>query len=204
MTYTDDQIETAAKATREAFYQNQYGIPGNWEDAGLKARQSWGLVVRAALAALAAPTPAEDPDLVRWTPADGPLADALAALPDGHKVTIRDQQGQLLHGVKTTVPKLGMAPYVRTQFGTETWWLDESNSITSAEWLPPAPAWDGALVVCDGTGELFWRGPDGLYWYGAIGDSGAHTASEVEASWPPVTVLIDADGNHPDTITPED
>lgn len=143
------------------------------------------------------PTPTENPNLVRWTPTDGPLADKLEALPDGHPVTIRGNWGELHAAVsRPRTPLIGLTvPDVRGWDAAYAW--ETVRGVTSASWLLPTPAWDGALVVVDGTNDLLWRGPDGLYRSGAVGDSDASTASEVEANWPPVTVLIDADGNCP-------
>ena len=104
--------------------------------------------------------------MTRWTPDQGPLEDALADLPAGHEVTV-------------TVPV-----YLAVAM---------TGCATSASWLPAQPAWDGALVVLDATDDLLWRGVDGLYRSGSVGDSDACTAAEIEANWPPVTVLVDAD-----------
>ena len=67
-----------------------------------------------------------------------------------------------------------------------------------AEWDTPAPQWNGALVVLDATDDLLWRGVDGLYRSGSVGYSDTCTAAELEQWYGPITVLIDADGRHPE------
>ena len=115
--------------------------------------------------------------MTRWTPADGPIEDALKDLPDKHPVILTWQ------GTTTTT-----AQAIR-HLGADT--------CISAEWGTPAPQWDGALVVVDRSYNDPWvRYPDGHYHFR---DALPVTASELEAAYGPCRVLIDADGNYPGT-----
>ena len=116
--------------------------------------------------------------MTRWTPADGPIEDALKGLPDGHPVILTWQ------GATTTT-----AQAIR-HLGADT--------CISATWEQPAPAWDGALVIQDVLGAYWVRLANGNYATHDAGDPGvdpitlAHSISGVR-------VLIDADGNYPGT-----
>jgi len=169
MSYTNQQIETAAKALHE------YGYHSDWEYVDSEAKAETRGAVAVVIAALGDDTPAPGPDMVTWTPDQGPLSDKLAGLPDGHEVTIT-------------------APAVWTPGAINDAAYISFRDVTRAEWLRPAPAWDGALVVLDEDGDLWARLADGLYWYsnGSWGDP----AENVESAHGPITVLIDADGHH--------
>ena len=117
--------------------------------------------------------------MTRWTPADGPIEDALKDLPDKHPVILTWQ------GTTTT-----NAQAIR-HLGADT--------CISATWEQPAPAWDGALVVLDSSYNDPWvRYPDGHYHFR---DALPVTASELEAAYGPCRVLIDANGNYPEETT---
>lgn len=180
MNYTQKQVEAATSAGHD-----------NYISQVMKSNLvSWNEIMRAALSAVELTDPDPDPKIIAWTPEQGPLADALAGLPDGHPVTVRGDWGEL-HGVVAGTD-------VHVPMGVATYCHDEATGITSATWRKPQPTWATPrppLVVAGWTGVVHALRADGTYGYCV--ESKGVTAREFDHTHHgQVRVLIDADGNH--------
>lgn len=180
MTYTDAQLDTLARVVADAYMSADDADGADYSAAAEAARKYLD----------ALEPDRDDPELVTWTPEQGPLDEALADLPEEHPVTILGEDFRLDAVVHHYEDRHGFWHHLYSTVHPS------ALTVIRAEWHRPQPAWaTPRLPLAVAAGELVYAiRADGTY-SSITGTEGVTPAQLDHGYCGRVRVLIDADGN---------